>query len=108
MVFRTTDGDHWIPMSPDLTRNQKDRQGRSGPFWHDGSGGEIYNSITVISPSARERGVIWVGTDDGLVQLTRDDGKTWKNVAPASWGDAFVMFARNQRRLPCIHSLSNI
>jgi len=90
VLFRTTDGDHWIPMSPDLTRNQKDRQGRSGPFWHDGSGGEIYNSITVIAPSARERGVVWVGTDDGLVQLTRDDGKTWKNVTPGSWGDGLV------------------
>jgi len=90
VLFRTTDGNQWVPMSPDLTRNQKDRQGRSGPFWHDGSGGEIYNTITVISPSARERGVIWVGTDDGLVQLTRDDGKTWKNVTPASWGDGLV------------------
>jgi photosystem II stability/assembly factor-like uncharacterized protein len=90
VLFRTTDGDNWVPMSPDLTRNQKERHGRSGPFWHDGSGGEIYNSITVISPSARERGTIWVGTDDGLVQLTRDDGKTWKNVTPASWGEGLV------------------
>jgi photosystem II stability/assembly factor-like uncharacterized protein len=90
VLFRTTDGDHWVPMSPDLTRNQKDRQGRSGPFWHDGSGGEIYNSITVVAPSARERGTIWVGTDDGLVQLTRDDGKTWKNVTPRAWGEGLV------------------
>jgi photosystem II stability/assembly factor-like uncharacterized protein len=90
VLFRSTDGDHWTPMSPDLTRNEKNRQGRSGPFWHDGSGGEIYNTIYSIVESPRERGAIWVGTDDGLVQLTRDNGKTWKNVTPASWGDGLV------------------
>ena len=77
-------------MSPDLTRNDKNHQGRSGPFWHDGSGGEIYNTIYSIVESPRERGTIWVGTDDGLVQLTRDDGRTWKNVTPAEWGEGLV------------------
>jgi photosystem II stability/assembly factor-like uncharacterized protein len=90
VLFRSTDGDHWIPMSPDLTRNDKSHQGRSGPFWHDGSGGEIYNTIYAIVESPRERGTIWVGTDDGLVQLTRDSGKTWKNVTPASWGEGMI------------------
>ena len=90
VLFRSTDGDHWLPMSPDLTRNDKNHQGRSGPFWHDGSGGEIYNTIYTIVESPRERGTIWVGTDDGLVQLTRDNGRTWKNVTPPEWGEGLV------------------
>jgi photosystem II stability/assembly factor-like uncharacterized protein len=90
VLFRSTDGNIWTPMSPDLTRNDKTHQGRSGPFWHDGAGGEIYNTIFSIVESPRERGVIWVGTDDGLVQVTRDNGATWKNVTPASWGEGLV------------------
>ncbi|HEY2162973.1 MAG TPA: hypothetical protein VGH04_03235, partial [Gemmatimonadaceae bacterium] len=90
VLFRSTDGDHWTPISPDLTRNDKAHEGRSGPFWHDGSGGEIYNTISTITPSPRERGTIWVGTDDGLVQVTRDDGKTWTNVTAPSWGEGLV------------------
>src|SRR5439155_21919418 len=90
VVFRSTDGYNWVPMSPDLTRNEKNRQGRSGPFWHDGSGGEVYNTIFTIIESPRERGHIWVGTDDGLVQLTRDNGRTWKNVTPPEWRDGLV------------------
>ncbi|HVT40321.1 MAG TPA: hypothetical protein VHE78_14865 [Gemmatimonadaceae bacterium] len=90
VVFRSTDGYNWTPISPDLTRNDKSHQGRSGPFWHDGSGGEIYNTIVHIVESPRERGTIWVGTDDGLVQLTRDNGRTWTNVTPPSWGEGLV------------------
>lgn len=90
VLFRSTDGDHWTPISPDVTRNDKSRQGRSGLWWHDGSGGEIYNTIYSVVESPRERGVIWVGTDDGLVQLTRDNGKTWTNVTPPSWGEGLV------------------
>ena len=90
VLFRSTDGNHWTPISPDLTRNDKAHQGRSGPFWHDGSGGEIYNTIYAIEESPRERGTIWVGTDDGLVQLTRDNGKTWKNVTPPNWGEGMI------------------
>lgn len=90
VLFRSTDGDTWVPISPDLTRNDPSRQGRSGPFWHDGAGGEIYNTITVITPSGRERGTIWVGTDDGLVQLTRDEGKSWRDVTPPGWGEGLI------------------
>jgi photosystem II stability/assembly factor-like uncharacterized protein len=90
VVFRSANGYDWTPISPDLTRNDKSHQGRSGPFWHDGSGGEIYNTIVQIVESPRERGTIWVGTDDGLVQLTRDNGRTWTNVTPPSWGEGLV------------------
>jgi hypothetical protein len=51
-------------------------------FWHDGSGGEIYNALLSIAPSKLARGEIWVGSDDGLVHLTRDEGKTWVDVTP--------------------------
>ena len=90
VVFRSVNGYDWTPISPDLTRNDKNHEGRSGPFWHDGSGGEIYNTIVHIVESPRERGTIWVGTDDGLVQLTRDNGRTWRNVTPAQWGEGLV------------------
>jgi carboxypeptidase C (cathepsin A)/photosystem II stability/assembly factor-like uncharacterized protein len=91
VLFRTTDqGETWAQISPDLTRNDKTHQGRSGMWWHDGSGGEIYNTIYSIVESPHERGTIWVGTDDGLVQLTRDDGQTWTNVTPKDWSEGWV------------------
>ncbi len=90
VVFRSTNGFNWTPISPDLTRNDKDHQGRSGPFWHEGAGGEIYNTIVHIVESPREQGTIWVGTDDGLVQLTRNNGRTWSNVTSPSWGEGLV------------------
>jgi photosystem II stability/assembly factor-like uncharacterized protein len=91
VLLRTKDqGVTWTAISPDLTRNDKEHQGRSGLFWHDGSGGEIYGAIFSIVESPHERGTIWVGTDDGLVQLTRDDGRTWTNVTPGDWGEGWV------------------
>ena len=91
VLFRTTDqGTTWTVISPDLTRNEKSHQGRSGLFWHDGAGSEIYNTISSIAESPHERGTIWVGTDDGLVQLTRDDGRTWTNVTPKDWAEGWV------------------
>jgi photosystem II stability/assembly factor-like uncharacterized protein len=84
VLFRSSDqGNSWTAISPDLTRNDKAHQGlMSVPFWNDGAGGEVYNTIFYVVESSHERGTIWVGTDDGLVQLTRDDGKTWTNVTP--------------------------
>jgi photosystem II stability/assembly factor-like uncharacterized protein len=91
VLFRTHDqGQTWEVISPDLTRNEKAKHGRSGLWWHDGSGGEIYNTIYAVAESPLERGTLWVGTGDGLVQLTRDNGKTWKNVTPKSWGEGWV------------------
>ena len=91
VLFRTKDqGVTWDVISPDLTRNEQDKHDRSGLWWHDGSGGEIYNTIYAIAESPLERGNIWVGTDDGLVQMTRDDGKTWTNVTPKDWAPGWV------------------
>jgi carboxypeptidase C (cathepsin A)/photosystem II stability/assembly factor-like uncharacterized protein len=91
VLFRTTDkGTTWKQISPDLTRNDKSHQGRSGLWWHDGAGSEIYNTIYSIVESPHEQGTIWVGTDDGLVQLTRDNGRTWTNVTPKDWAEGWV------------------
>ena len=84
-LFASTDrGFTWAPVSPDLTRNDRAKQGLGGaPLTNEGAGGEVYGTIYALSESPVERGVIWVGTDDGLVQVTRDGGQTWANVTPA-------------------------
>jgi photosystem II stability/assembly factor-like uncharacterized protein len=87
VVFRTADrGRHWTPISPDLTRDEKDHQRVSGgPISLDVSGAEYYDTSLDIAPSPLDAGVMWVGTDDGLVQLTRDGGAHWTNVRSATW-----------------------
>lgn len=83
-VHRTRDhGDTWELISPDLTTNDpaKQRQRESGGLTMDVTGAENHTTILTIAPSPVERGVIWVGTDDGNLQLTRDGGETWTNVA---------------------------
>jgi photosystem II stability/assembly factor-like uncharacterized protein len=83
-VHRSTDeGASWETISPDLTRNAPDRIGSSGgPITADNSGAEIYCTIFAFRESPHERGVFWAGSDDGLIHLSRDGGKTWKNVTP--------------------------
>jgi photosystem II stability/assembly factor-like uncharacterized protein len=85
VLFRTADrGKTWTPISPDLTRNDKATQGWGGaPITNEGAGGEVYGAIVNIVESRHDANTIYVGTDDGLVQLTRDGGKTWTNVTPA-------------------------
>lgn len=85
VVFQTTDrGRSWTPISPDLTRNIKSHQDTAGgPITNDVSGAEYTDTILDIEASRIRNGEIWVGTDDGLVQLTRDGGKHWSNVTPA-------------------------
>ena len=84
VVFQSTDrGLHWKPISPDLTLNVKaHQQPAGGPLVHDVSGAEYSDTILDIEGSPVRKGVIWVGTDDGVVQLTRDGGKHWTNVSP--------------------------
>ncbi|NNK63660.1 MAG: glycosyl hydrolase [Gemmatimonadetes bacterium] len=83
-LARTRDGGmSWELISPDLTRDEDEKQGYGGgPITNEGAGGEIYGTITYVALSPHERGTIWAGTDDGLVQLTRDDGATWSDVTP--------------------------
>ncbi len=77
----TNKGAAWELISPDLTTDNKEqqKQNENGGLTLDITGAENYNTILAIEPSPVEKGVIWVGTDDGNVQLTRDCGKTWTN-----------------------------
>jgi photosystem II stability/assembly factor-like uncharacterized protein len=87
VVFATTDrGRHWNAISPDLTRNEKEHQQVSGgPISLDVSGAEYYDTTLAIAPSPKDPQTLWVGTDDGLVQLTRDGGAHWRDVRPSAW-----------------------
>ena len=84
VLLRSRDGGQsWVEISPDLTRNDKTKQDYSGgPIAHEFTGVETYDTIFYVVESPHEAGTIWAGTDDGLVQLTRDAGKTWANVTP--------------------------
>jgi hypothetical protein len=83
-VHRTTDRGHsWETLSPDLTKNETEKQGPAGgPVSKDGTTVEFYNTIFAFEESPHAKGTFWVGTDDGLVQLSRDGGKSWANVTP--------------------------
>lgn len=81
-LFRTKDcGRTWEKLGGDLTRNDKNKQKWSGgPITGDNTGVEIYGTIFAIAESPKQKGVLWAGSDDGLVHVSRDDGKTWTNV----------------------------
>ena len=82
VLFRTVNnGQSWDVLSPDLTTNDKAKQQSSGGnIVVDNTAAEFYCTIIAISESPKQKGVIWVGTDDGNIQVTKDDGKTWTNV----------------------------
>ena len=93
VLFKSTDGGaHWTAISPDLTRNDKSKQETSGgSIEYDISGAETFDCILSFSISPLDPKVIWVGTDDGLIQMTRDGGANWTNVTTSisnlpSWG----------------------
>lgn len=92
VLFKTSDrGQHWTPISGDLTKNDKTRQGwGGGPITNEGAGGEVYAAIVVIEESPHDAKTLYVGTDDGVIQRTRDGGATWTNITPAAWGDGLV------------------
>jgi photosystem II stability/assembly factor-like uncharacterized protein len=84
----TNKGDTWEIISQDLTTNnpEKQKQHESGGLTMDATGAENYCTILAITPSTLEKGLLWVSTDDGNVQITRDGGKTWNNVTPKPAG----------------------
>lgn len=83
LLATTDEGQHWTAMSPDLTRNDKSKQGPSGgPITKDNTAVEYYDTIFTVDESPVKAGVIWAGSDDGLIHVTTDDGKTWQNVTP--------------------------
>ena len=82
VLFRSRDYGHsWDIISPDLTTDDPEKQRDSGgEIYNDNTAAEFHTTILSIAESEVEAGVIWVGTDDGNVQITRDDGATWTNV----------------------------
>jgi photosystem II stability/assembly factor-like uncharacterized protein len=84
VVFRSRDeGEHWDVISPDLTRHDPKTLGPSGgPITKDQTSVEYYGTIFTIAESPKESGVLWTGSDDGLVFVSRDGGKSWNNVTP--------------------------
>lgn len=84
VIFQTdNEGQTFKPISPDLTRHDPKTLGSSGgPITKDQTSVEYYGTVFTIAESPRTAGVIWAGSDDGLVHVTRDGGKTWKNVTP--------------------------
>jgi photosystem II stability/assembly factor-like uncharacterized protein len=99
VVFRTTDGGStWDVISPDLTTNDAEKQKLSGgDITADNTRAEFHSTILTIAESPRDPRVIWAGTDDGNLQITRDGGATWTNVAPNITGaPAYSWFASVQ------------
>ncbi len=84
ILFKTTnEGQSWEAISPDLTRNDTTKLGASGgAITKDNTGVEYYATIFALAESPHEKGVIWTGSDDGLIYITRDGGKNWQNVTP--------------------------
>lgn len=92
VLLKTSDmGRTWKEVSPDLTRNEKDKQGKGGgPLTNEAVGAENYGTLSYVAESPHEKGVIWTGSDDGLVHLTRDGGANWKNVTPKGLAECLI------------------
>ena len=88
-LWKTTNGGHsWTKISPDLTRHDpKTMENSGGPITKDETGVETYATIFTIAPSPKDVNLIWTGSDDGFVQITRDGGQNWKNVTPKEMPD---------------------
>ncbi len=90
LLKTTDDGQSWQQISPDLTRNDKSKQASSGgPITQDNTSIEYYDTIFSVAESPVRKGLIWVGSDDGLVHMTQDGGKSWQDVTPKDmpkWG----------------------
>ncbi|MFQ5706842.1 MAG: WD40/YVTN/BNR-like repeat-containing protein [bacterium] len=84
MLLQSRDGGlHWDAISPDLTGARSEAKTSSKPLTIDNASARGWGVIFTIAPSLIQSGLIWVGTDDGLIRLTRDGGQTWQNVTPA-------------------------
>jgi photosystem II stability/assembly factor-like uncharacterized protein len=98
VLFKTTDqGMSWSIISPDLTRNDKSKQQPAGgPITKDNTGVEVYDTIFSVVESPAQKDLIWAGSDDGLIHVTRNGGQNWDNVTPKSmpeWGTVSMIEA---------------
>ncbi|MFC4720869.1 glycosyl hydrolase [Geojedonia litorea] len=92
VVFKSTnEGISWTAVSPDLTKNEVDKHGPGGgPYTNEAAGGENYNTITALVESQHEVGVLYAGTDDGLVHITKNGGQSWTNITPKGIQDGII------------------
>jgi photosystem II stability/assembly factor-like uncharacterized protein len=91
-LLKTSDmGKTWKEVSPDLTRNEKSKQGKPGvPYTNEAVGAENYGTLAYVIESVHEKGVIYTGSDDGYVYLTKDGGASWKNITPAGLAECLI------------------
>lgn len=92
VVLKSSDrGRSWSEISPDLTRDIEMKQGAGGgPFTNEGAGAEVYNTISYMVCSKENEGEIWVGTDDGRVHYTKNDGNKWTEITPENLGESLI------------------
>jgi predicted RNA-binding protein YlxR (DUF448 family) len=92
VLLKTTNGGmSWEAISGDLTRNDSTKQGiGGGPITNEGAGGENYNTINYVIESSLEKGVIWTGSDCGLVYVTMNGGQNWNNITPADLQESMI------------------
>lgn len=92
LLLKTTDmGITWKEVSPDLTRNDKSKQGKPGvPYTNEAVGAENYGTLSYVLESPHEKGVIYTGSDDGYVYITRDGGASWQNITPAGLQECLI------------------
>ena len=92
LVLRTRDnGVIWEEISPDLTRNQDELQGNGGgPYTNEAVGAENYGTLAYIMESPHEKGVLYTGSDDGLVHVTKNGGQSWENITPKGLKECLV------------------
>ncbi len=127
VLFRSIDGgQNWQVISPDLTRNDKSKQhSAGGPITQDNTSVEYYDTLFAVAESPLKQGEIWAGSDDGLIHLTRNRGKSWANVtpsqlpawtkisqiAPSPFSPAVAYIAANRRKLgdlrPMLYKTTN-
>jgi len=90
VLLRSVDrGYHWTEISPDLTRNEMDKQGEMGrPYSNENI--EVYNTIFALAESPHDPSVLWAGSDDGLIHVTHDGGANWAEVTPKALGRAII------------------
>ncbi len=92
VVFKSSDkGNSWTVVSSDLTKNEKDKQGPGGgPYTNEAAGGENYNTLMSLVESPHEQGVLYAGSDDGLIHITKNGGQSWENITPKNIPDGII------------------